>query len=155
MKGFYQITTAIKDQLYKDIFVNTVSSGDIFEIDLNKQTIFPLSHIIVNNATYNGNVWIFNISVLCMDVVDFSKTEQTDQFLTNDNEQDVLHTQLMVINRLLEVLRRGSLFDDLYQLQGTPNCEPFVDRFENKIAGWTVTFDVMVANEMTSCEDEC
>jgi hypothetical protein len=155
MKGFYQITTAIKDQLYKDIFVNTVSSGDIFEIDLNKQTIFPLSHIIVNNAQYNGNVWIFNISVLCMDVVDFSKSEQTDQFLTNDNEQDVLHTQLMVINRLLEVLRRGSLFDDLYQLQGTPNCEPFVDRFENKIAGWTVTFDVMVANEMTSCENEC
>lgn len=155
MKGFYQITTAIKDQLYKDVFVNTVSSGDIFEIDLNKQTIFPLSHIIVNNAQYNGNVWIFNISVLCMDVVDFSKTEQTDQFLTNDNEQDVLHTQLMVINRLLEVLRRGSLFDDLYQLQGTPNCEPFVDRFENKIAGWTVTFDVMVSNEMTSCENEC
>jgi hypothetical protein len=155
MKGFYQVTTAIKDQLYKDIFVNTVSSGDIFEIDLNKQTIFPLSHIIVNNATYNGNTWLFNISVLCMDVVDFSKTEQTDQFLTNDNEQDVLHTQLMVINRLLEVLRRGSLYDDLYQLQGTPNCEPFVDRFENKIAGWTVTFDVMVANEMTSCEDEC
>jgi hypothetical protein len=155
MKGFYQITTAIKDQLYKDIFVNTVSSGDIFEIDLNKQTIFPLSHIIVNNATYNGNTWVFNISVLCMDVVDFSKTEQLDQFLTNDNEQDVLHTQLMVINRLLEVLRRGSLFDDLYQLQGTPNCEPFVDRFENKIAGWTVTFDVMVANEMTSCDNEC
>ena len=155
MKGFYQITTTIKDQLYKDAFVNTVSSGDIFEIDLNKQTIFPLSHIIVNNATYNGNTWLFNISILCMDVVDFSKTEQTDQFLTNDNEQDVLHTQLMVINRLLEVLRRGSLFDDLYQLQGTPNCEPFVDRFENKIAGWTVTFDVMVANEMTSCEDEC
>jgi len=155
MKGFYQITTTIKDQLYKDAFVNTVSSGDIFEIDLNKQTMFPLSHIIVNNATYNGNTWLFNISVLCMDVVDFSKTEQTDQFLTNDNEQDVLHTQLMVINRLLEVLRRGSLFDDLYQLQGTPNCEPFVDRFENKIAGWTVTFDVMVANEMTSCSNEC
>jgi len=155
MKGFYQITTTIKDQLYKDAFVNTVSSGDIFEIDLNKQTIFPLSHIIVNNATYNGNTWLFNISVLCMDVVDFSKTEQTDQFLTNDNEQDVLHTQLMVINRLLEVLRRGSLFDDLYQLQGTPNCEPFVDRFENKIAGWTVTFDVIVSNEMTNCENEC
>lgn len=155
MKGFYQITTTIKDQLYKDIFVNTVSSGDIFEIDLNKQTIFPLSHIIVNNAQYNGNTWIFNISVLCMDIVDFSKTEVTDQFLTNDNEQDVLHTQLMVINRLLEVLRRGSLYDDLYQLQGTPNCEPFVDRFENRIAGWTVTFDVMVANEMTGCDNEC
>jgi len=153
MKGFYQITTAIKDQLYKDAFVNTVSTGDIFEIDLNKQTIFPLSHIIVNNATYNGNVWIFNISVLCMDVVDISKTEVTDQFFTNDNEQDVLHTQLIVINRLLEVIRRGSLYDDGYQLTGTPNCEPFTERFENRIAGWTVTFDVMVSNEMTGCDN--
>ncbi len=61
----------------------------------------------------------------------------------------------MVINRLLEVLRRGSLMDAGYELSGTPNCEPFTDRFENKIAGWTVTFDVMVANEMTSCENEC
>jgi len=152
MKGFYQITTAIKDQLYKDDFVNTVTCGDIFEVDLDKQTIFPLSHIIVNNAQYNGNVWVFNISVLCMDIVDFSKTEVTDKFTTNDNEQDVLHTQLMVINRMLEVLRRGSLFDNLYQLQGTPNCEPFTERFENRIAGWTVTFDVLVSNEMTSCE---
>jgi hypothetical protein len=32
-----------------------------------------------------------------------------------------------------------------------PLAEPFTDRFENKIAGWTLTFDIIVPNEMTIC----
>lgn len=151
MKGYYNITTAIKNQLDLDVFVNTVTLGDIFKIDLNKQTIFPLSHIMVNNATYLNNIWQFNLSVLCMDIVDESKEEITDIFIGNDNEQDVLNTQLAVINRLLEVIRRGDMYSDGYQLTGSPSVEPFVDRFENKIAGWTVTFDIQVANDMTIC----
>ena len=152
MKGFYQVTTAIKDQLYKDIFVNTVSSGDIFEIDLNKQTIFPLSHIMINSANYNGKTFNYNVSVLCMDIVDESKEATTDLFRGNDNEQDVLHTQEMVARRLLEMLNRGDLYDDGFQLSnGSASIEYFVDRFENKIAGVTITFDVMTFNDMTIC----
>ena len=151
MQGYYNVTTALKNQLELDEFVNTVTLGDIFKVDLSKQTIFPLSHIMVNNATYLNNVWQFNLSVLCMDIVDISKEETTDLFLGNDNEQDVLNTQLAVINRVLEMLRRGDMYNDLFELTGSPTCEPFVDRFENKIAGWTVTFDVQIANTMTIC----
>ena len=50
MKGFYAITQTIKDQLLSDVDVNTVTTGDITRIDLGKQSMFPLSHIIVNNA---------------------------------------------------------------------------------------------------------
>ena len=98
MQGFYNITTKIKETLALDDFVNTVTYGDIFEIDLNKQDIFPLSHFIVNSATLNGSVWQFNMSLLCMDIVDESKEDVTDKFLGNDNEQDVLNTQMAVIN---------------------------------------------------------
>jgi len=151
MQGFYNITTKIKETLALDDFVNTVTYGDIFEIDLNKQDIFPLSHFIVNSATLNGSVWQFNMSLLCMDIVDESKEDVTDKFLGNDNEQDVLNTQMAVINRLLELLRRGDLHADLYQLEGSPTIEPFVDRFDNKLAGWTLTFDVLIPNGMTIC----
>lgn len=150
MSTFYEITTAIKEQLQLDAFVNTVTTGDIFKVDLNKQTIFPLSHIIVNNASYQGPIWNYNISILCMDIVDESKEAVTDIFVGNDNEQDVLSTQLMVVNRFLEVLRRGLLADD-YELIGNPSIEFFVDRFENKIAGVTATFDMAIANTMTIC----
>lgn len=151
MQGFYNITTKIKETLALDDFVNTVTYGDIFEIDLNKQDIFPLSHFIVNSATLNGSVWQFSMSLLCMDIVDESKEDVTDKFLGNDNEQDVLNTQMAVINRLLELLRRGDLHTELYQLEGTPTIEPFVDRFDNKLAGWTLTFDVLIPNGMTIC----
>jgi alpha-amylase/alpha-mannosidase (GH57 family) len=147
---YYEITQAIKDQLKEDIFVNTVTIGDIFKVDLNKLTIFPLSHIMINSATYQGPTWIYNVSILCMDVVDESKELTTDIFLGNDNEQDVLNTQLMVANRFLEVLRRGNMSEN-YELSGTPTVEFFVERFENKLAGITLTFDIVIQNEMTKC----
>lgn len=147
---YYEITQAIKDQLKEDLFVNTVTIGDIFKVDLNKLTIFPLSHIIINSATYQGSTWNYNVSILCMDIVDESKSLTTDIFLGNDNEQDVLNTQLMVANRFLEVLRRGKFGDD-YELINTPSVEFFTERFENKIAGITLTFDIVIANKMTKC----
>ena len=152
MTGFYNITTAIKDQLLTDPMCNTVTIGDIFEVDLKKQTIFPLSHIIVNNATLENNIWRFNMTVLAMDIVDKSNDAITDAFLGNDNEHDVLNTQLAVINRLLEVLRRGSLYSEYYQLDGNPSLEPFTERFENFLAGWAATFDVLIPNDMTACD---
>lgn len=151
MKGFYSVLETIKEALLSDVNVNTVTTGDITRIDLAKQTMFPLSHIIVNNVTNEDSVLRFNLSILSMDIVDSSKEEVVDIFRGNDNEQDVLNTQLVVLNKLVQVLRGGSLHNDLYQLDGTPNLEPFYDRFENELAGWALTFDVLIPNEVDIC----
>jgi hypothetical protein len=156
MQGFYNITERIRVQLAQDVFVNTITYGDIFRVDLKKQTIFPLCHVVVNNATMEGNVFRYNISVMAMDIVDISKdaidNTALGQFRGNDNEQDVLNTQFAVIARLLKVLESGDLFTELYQLDGNPNIEPFTERFENYLAGWVATFDVLIPNDMTSCD---
>lgn len=151
MTGFYNVTDKIKDTLNAEPFVNTVTYGSLDDIDLNKQTIFPLSHLIVNNCNVANNTLTFNISVLAMDIVDESKAEVEDDFVGNDNEQDVLNTQLAVLNRLIAILQRGDVYTDKYQVVGAVGCEPFVDRFENKLAGWVATFDVIVENDMTIC----
>lgn len=151
MNGFYTIIDKLKAHLDADIFVNTVSEGDIFKVDLAKQTIFPLAHIMVNTATFEGSVIRFNVSLIAMDIVDVSKDEVTNIYLGNDNEQDVLNTQLVVLNRAYELMRRGDMYSDLYQVDGNPTCEPFTERFENLLAGWTMTFDVLIPNEMSIC----
>ena len=151
MKGFYQVTQVIKDQLLADVNVNTVTTGDITRIDLSKQTMFPLSHIIVNNVGNEDNILRFSLSVLAMDVVNISKEEVVDIFLGNNNEQDILNTQLAVLNKLVQVLRGGTLHTDLYQLDGSPNFEPFYDRFENEMAGWALSFDVIIPNDISIC----
>ena len=151
VRGFYLLTQAIKNQLLSDVNVNTVTEGDLFDVDLSKQSIFPLSHLIVNTVAAQESVLRFNISVLSMDIVDESKEPTTDIFIGNNNEQDVLNTQLAVLNKLVQVLRRGDLYNDKYQLTGDASLEPFVDRFENKVAGWTATFDVFVNNDIEIC----
>ena len=151
MKGFYQVTDKIKTLLSAEPFVNTVTYGSIDDVDLDKQGIFPLSHIIVNNAVVGTKTTTFSNSILAMDIVDISNDEVTDTFVGNDNEQDVLNTQLALLTRVINELQRGDSYTDKYQVEDNVTCEPFVDRFENKLAGWTATFDVVVINDMTVC----
>lgn len=151
MNGFYRVTEIIKDTLQADPNCNTVTYGDITQIDLSKQTIFPLSHIIVNSVTSGENTMTFNLSILAMDIVDVSKDEVTDIFVGNNNEQDVLNTQLTVLNKVIQNLRIGNLYADKYQVLGDVTIEPFRDRFENQIAGWAATVDVIIGNDVNIC----
>ena len=151
VRGFYRLTQAIKTALLADINVNTVTIGDITDVNLNKQDIFPLSHIIINNVIDDQRVLRFNISILACDIVDQSKTETVDIFTGNNNLQNILNTQLAVVNKLTQRLRMGDLYTDMYQVEGSSSMTPFYDRFENQLAGWTCTMDVLVYNDILIC----
>ena len=151
IRGFYQLTETIKTQLLADVNINTVSTGDITDVNLNKQDIFPLGHILINSVTNEEQVLRFNITVIAADIVDQSKELTLDRFTGNNNEQDILNTQLAVLNKLIQVLRKGQLYIDKYQLEGNPTCEPFYDRFENMLAGWSCTMDILIHNDITIC----
>jgi len=151
-RAFYLVTDTIKTQLLADPNVNTVSFGNIQDVDLSKQTIFLLSHVIINSVSFLDKRLNFNISVISMDVVDVSKEQTTNIFRGNNNEQDILNTQLEVQNRLIQELKRGDLYTSQYQVVSDPNTEPFSDRFENEVAGWAVTFDVITNNDISICD---
>jgi len=151
MSGFYDIVTKLYDSVNNDSLVNQTTKGDLASVLNNKQNLFPLCHIMVNSSTFDKQVLIFNISVICMDLVDFSKDETVVQYTGNNNEDDVMNTTLSILNRLYESMYRGSLFSDLYQIENVANCEPFYDKFEENVAGWTMTFDVICENSMVIC----
>ena len=112
MRSFYLATEKINEYLSSHPLVKVVTFGDIFDVDLNKQTIFPLAHIMVNQATFADHVIRFNVSVLCMDIVDETKQDIRDQnepFFGVDNQQDILNTTLAILNGLQSQLRRGTL----------------------------------------------
>ena len=93
----------------------------------------------------------FNLSILACDIVNLSKEPTIDRFKGNNDVQDILNTQLGVLNRLTQRLRKGNLYTDMYQLENSPNLEPFYDRFENQLAGWTITMDVVIYNDIYIC----
>lgn len=152
MNHVYDILDTLKDTLREDASVNTVTFGQLSDIDLDKTTIFPLSHIILGDARHNGNMIEFDITVLMADVVDINKEEnEFDNFYGNDNLQDILNTQFEVGNRLISLMQRGSLFNTQYQITSTPSLKPFIERFSNVLAGYELITTIEVKNNFKLC----
>ena len=151
MNSFYNIIDKIKQVVTAEPFNNEITFGDIADIDLKKQSLFPLAHIMVNNMNIEEQHVTFNITLFLMDLVDISNEPDTTLFLGNDNRQDILNTQAALATRVIRVLQKSDLYKDQFQLIGTASCEPFTERFDNMLAGWAVTFDVGAKDEMTYC----
>ena len=152
MTQVYDIVDKLKDRLRTNPNVFTVTYGDITEVDLNKTTIFPLTHLNITNVVFNGPVMNFTLQLLALDVVDYNKDTATKDVINgNDNLQDVYNSQLQVINDVIEQLRRGDLFSNRLQLLEAPSAEPFKDRFENELAGWGVNITISMPNEISIC----
>jgi len=148
MKEYYNLIDNIYTYLSGNNNINTVTYGDIFDVDLAKQTIFPLAHIIINDVTFSDYFMTFSINVICMDVVDETKEDkqQRNSIYGSDNKQDILNSMLSVVNGLQSSLRRGGMNDNNYEINDSPTATQFEDRFENLLAGWSLTLNVEIPN---------
>ena len=158
MTQLYDILDKLKDKLRSNPNVFSVTFGDISEVDLNKTTIFPLSHLTITNVTFERSIINFNIALVCLDVVDYNKSNykadnvnNDDIFNGNNNLQDIYNTQLQVVNDIVQSVRRGSLFDSKIQLVGEPIATPFKDRYENELAGWGIEINMSMINDISIC----
>lgn len=142
--SYFKIIDTLKAQLLATNLINTVTDGQISDIDLAKQTIFPLAHIIINSATIEGKLQRFSVTILAMDILDGKENY--------DVEPSIMNTMLQLLNRVYEIMTRGDLNPDYIMIDGSPTLEPFTDRFENKLAGWAMSFDVIMMSEMTVCD---
>lgn len=152
MKHVYDILDVLKDELRSHPSVNTVSYGNITDLDLDKTTMFPLSHLLIDSATYGERTVTFRIKVMCADIVDYNQlANEFDEFYNNDNLHDVMNTQFEVINSLIMKFMRGDLFNSNYQIRIQPTAEPFKDNFGNVLAGWTTILDIEIPNGVSIC----
>ena len=150
MIEFYNLLDNIKDHLRSNPNVTTVTFGDIMDVDLNKTTMFPLSHMMVSDMTFSDHIVTATLDMLFLDIVDDNRNETTDSFLSNNNMQDILNTQLAVGNVLQSSLRRGELFTNKLQVLSNVSAKPFYDRFENQLAGWAFTISIQLPNNNVS-----
>ena len=151
VRSYYLIMTELEKQLLADPDVNTVTFGDISDVDLSKQTTFPLSHIVLNNVVQSGQTMSYNMDIYLIDIVDISKADPVNEFTGMTNEMDILNTQLAVGNKLVERMRSGDIYEDLYQVISDVTFSPFYDRFENELAGWNLNLTIVVKNDIYIC----
>jgi hypothetical protein len=99
--------------------------------------------------TFSEQTISVSMNVAAMDIVDESKDDKqakSKPHLGLDNKQDVLNTQLTVVNGLQSTLRRGDLYSDLYQLSSDATAQLFQDKYENLLTGWTMSLNVLIPN---------
>ncbi|QDP55091.1 MAG: hypothetical protein Unbinned8454contig1000_14 [Prokaryotic dsDNA virus sp.] len=151
MIAVYETLDKIKNLLRENPSTQTVTFGDLMEVDLAKTTIFPLAHVQIGNVTFRDHIIVMEVAVLFLDIVDDNReTNSFDQFYDNDNLIDILNTQLSAANILQGKLRRGAAYNELFQVQGDISAQPFLDRFENQLAGWGVDLVIELPNKTTS-----
>ena len=89
IRGFYLVLTTIKDELLSNPSIKTCTFGDITDIDLQKQTIFPLAHIIIDGATNAEKTLQFNFTVLTMEQID-TNNQLVDDVFDGEPEENLL-----------------------------------------------------------------
>jgi len=155
--------------------ISTTSVGDIWQVDLEKNTKFPLLHINPTNVATGDSQLTYNFQIFIMDMV----TEKDDwttnrgkiaNLITNDftklvktlsNEQDVLNETLQICTDFIGMLRHSSrqslsgvndINAPLYFTQDQFNIEPFSERFDNLCCGWVFNIGILVQNDFQTCD---
>ena len=149
MKTYYNLIDKLHTYLSGNSSINTVTFGDLLDVDLSKQSIFPLAHIGISSVTFDEYLINVSLNVIVMDIVDEDKDDKQDKtkpHLGLDNTHDIHNDLLNVVNGLQLALRRGGLYDELHELSGSPNARLFDDRFENRVTGWSMEVIISIPN---------
>lgn len=144
---YYEITEVLHDTLM-DSRVNftTITHGSIEDVDLARQTLFPLAHITPSTATLNQRTISYSMNIAALDIVDFNKDDlrnETNPFYGTDNKMDVLNDLIVRLQIAADIIRR-KLSDNNITIDENITFSPFVDRFENLLAGWETTFTITI-----------
>ena len=149
--------------------VSTVSVGDIYDIDLEKETKFPLLHLNPTSVTTGDSSLNYNFQIFVMDMVSEKSDWQTEQqsslfygklVNTKNNEQEVFNQTLEICTDFIGMLRHSleqslagvnDIDVPLYFTEGQFTIEPFTERFDNLCCGWVFQIGVVVQNDFQTC----
>ena len=152
MNNLLQLTDRIKEELEANVIINAVGFGDMFDLEVEKQTIFPMAHVGMTTARMGQGVAFVDMSILFLDIVDTVKTEQTDNFYGNDNEHYVINNMFAAATKTVQELMRGDLYNDGFQVEEeSVEITFFSERFKDKLAGCGVNFTVTIKNTLDLC----
>jgi hypothetical protein len=150
VQALYDLIDTLKTELESNPFCNNVTIGELTEVDLRKQTIFPMAHITLNDVTHADNSLTFSITIVNVDIVNVSK-DITQEYYGNDNLFYILSNQLFVINKLVSRLKDSNVSSYNWQLEGNPLSTVINKEMENMIAGYETNLNISIPNTINKC----
>tara|TARA_R100001594_G_scaffold11334_3_gene25808 strand:+ start:9818 stop:10327 length:510 start_codon:yes stop_codon:yes gene_type:complete len=149
-KTYNNVIDTIKCVGEQHLQIQKVTTGDIWEIDLEKNTEFPLFHINPVNVSLAARQKTFNFQLFIMDLVEPNES----------NEQEVLSDMLEIMTDIVGLFKHSELLytydashgeEPRYFIDDDFTCEPFTERFDNSVSGWVMELAVTVESELDTC----
>jgi hypothetical protein len=149
-KTYNNLIDTLKELGDKHQQISTTTTGDIFDIDLEKNTKYPLMHINPINVTTASFGLTYNFQIFVMDLVEPDDANEQDVY------NDVLQTCIDIISIFRNSKWQAQLTLDInapvYFTEGDYTLEPFTERFSQSVTGWVFQIGIVVANDFQSCE---
>ena len=142
--------------------IATTTTGDIWKIDLAKNTLFPLFHINPVNVETGQSTLTYNFQLFVMDSVTEKENWTEANFQSADylsNEQEVMSSCLQICVDIISMMRHRKwqgageldIDDPVYFTEGEYTLEPFQERFDNLLTGWVFSIGIIVQNDFQAC----
>ena len=148
-KTYNNVIDTLKNLGTNHLQISTTTVGDIFDIDLEKNTLYPLMHLNPVNVTTRRTELVYNFQVFIMDLVEPDGSNEQEVY------SDVLQICIDIIGILSNSKWQSQLALDInapvYFAEGDFTFEPFEERFDNLLTGWVFPLSIIVHNDFQTC----
>ena len=152
---YYNVLDYFQSIMSNHPAIQTVTQGDIFEIDDREFPAYPLGNILITNAVFRDSQTVYTCQLTIADKIKLKNNEstgvhnkQTIPFYGTDDVVDIHANTLAIINDLTSYTQFAV---DNFEIDGDISSEAFKDRFDNGLGGWSATFDLITHNDRPRC----
>jgi hypothetical protein len=152
---YYNVLEYFKTIMDNHPSIDQTSQGDIFALDDIQFPYYPIGNVNILGANFDEKNTDYTIQLIVADKVknknnesDGRTNEITIPFFDVNDVVDIHANTLAILNDLLSYTQYSV---QSFQIIGTINNEPFMDRFNNGLAGWVATFTLRTHNDRPRC----
>ena len=151
--SYFKLINSLRLVFEADDRIKTITEGDIDDLDLYRQNIPAMAHIIISDGVMSDNLNRYDVLIQCVDIVSENNNITSEKFKGNDNRQEVFNDMDNVLRRAYMTFKRDAIADNINVLGDASISKILEETTENRLAGWGATFQVEVPNALIDiCE---
>lgn len=152
---YYNVLNYFKTIMTNHPSIAMVSQGELSDFDYDEFPNYPVGNVQIINANWGTSTTDYQIQLIVADKVKNKNDESnprtneiTIPFYKRDDLVDIHANTFSILNDLTSYTQRSV---DGFEINTDIVCEPFSDRFNNGLAGWSATFTLTTHNDKNRC----
>jgi hypothetical protein len=152
---YYNVLDYFKTIMTNHPSIASVAQGDLYQLDDNQFTFYPLGQVTILNANFGLKTTDYDIQLVIADKIKQKNNDSdpitnaiTVPFYGTDDVVDIWANTLGIVNDLVSYTQYSL---ESFSIDGEVINEPFMERFNNGLAGWVSTFTLTTHNDRPRC----